>query len=427
MPDLVPDAPGFGATNAPEDAYTNTGKPAEHDWGVQYQGSFEGAADGTARAVRLHARALAGANIPVLLQSFTGHFRGPEGVLVGAQAIDRKIKEEVGALQHTSIRELRLRIKHAVIPHAQVLRRWIVPQSLQADDDPVRAFQAVEGIFRSTIVYSVWERTTIDPKIAVLLRRVAECWVPCWMNLALLRKHGVERVCVVPHPYDPESPVAALAERRARAERRFYSIGLWQPRKGFHELVGAFLRSTRPGSQNHLTIKYQETRFRGYPSPRESIEYWLVDGAVRRSGWCAENLTGHLKLLSGHWPEEKITELHADSNIYVSASHGEAFCLPAFDAKLAGNALVHVPWGGTEDFSDPRVDEPVKFVMGPVPPGYGWETGAEWAEYRVDDLAAALERARVPERHERPLGFGKYSLENVGKLMRERVEGVLGG
>jgi len=48
------------------------GKPAAHRFAVMYQGEYETPWDGTAVAVRLHARALAAVGIPVFLKSFTG-------------------------------------------------------------------------------------------------------------------------------------------------------------------------------------------------------------------------------------------------------------------------------------------------------------------------------------------------------------------
>src|SRR5207342_903993 len=91
------------------------------------------------------------------------------------------------------------------------------------------------AIYATTIVYSVWERTTLDENIAAILSRVGECWVPCEENKLLLERHGIERVTVVPHPWEPESNLAKLIRRKPITRKKFYSIGLWQPRKHYHE------------------------------------------------------------------------------------------------------------------------------------------------------------------------------------------------
>lgn len=407
------------------DAYANEGARAKHEWGVQYQGSHESASDGTARAVRLHARALASTGLPVLLQSFTGRFLGPEGAVVGAEAMEESVRTETHELRFADIGELRLRIKHAVIRSAEELRSWIIPKFVLREENAALAMELGERLYSSTVVYSVWERSAIDPKIVSILKRVAECWVPCHQNAELLREHGIERVTIVPHPWEPTSPIAALAGRAPSPERRFYSIGLWQPRKGMHELLGAFLRAFRPTDSARLTLKYREMSWPDYPEPRASIEYWLSTARVQENGWKGERLGAHITLIDTHWPEEKIVQLHRSSNIYVSASHGEAWHLGAFDAKVAGNQLVHVPWGGTADFCDPT-DVEIPFRLEPVPKSYGWEPDARWAAYDVDALTDALRRAVAPTEHMRSSAVERASFEKVGKLMRERVEVILG-
>ena len=116
-----------------------------------------------------------------------------------------------------------------------------------------------------------------------------------------------------------------------------------------------------------------------------------------------------------------VLKLHFEHNIYVAAGHGEAWCLPAFDAVCAGNGLVHVPWGGTDDFAPPGAPR-VPYRLGPVHPSYGWEPDARWAEYEVGDLAQALRQARAPAAHARSEEFeNRFSLEAVGARMRELV------
>jgi glycosyltransferase involved in cell wall biosynthesis len=341
-------------------------------------------------------------------------------------ATSERVTDEVGHLMHASIGHLRVRIKHAVIPHSDFLRSWVIPRSVMLEHNAGRAQEQMQALYKHTIVYSVWERTTIEPNIAGILRRVGECWVPSRHNAALLRKHGIERVTVVPHPWEESSPLARGTERKPLQQKRFYAIGIWQPRKGFHELLGAFLSAFHPGDPAHLTIKYQEYRWPGYPGPEESIAHWLGDPGVRAMGWREENLKPHLGLYGKYWPEEKIQALHFESNIYVSSSHGEAYGLPSADAKLCGNALVHVPWGGTADFADGG-DQALPYTLEPVPASYRWEPGAEWASLDFPGLVRALQQIAPPGVYLRNPYVESARFDLVGKLMRERVEAVLGG
>jgi hypothetical protein len=412
---------GFaGVDVAPDENYYEGGSSADHEWGVQYQGPFEALDDGASRAVRLHARALAGAGMPVLLQSFTNTFRGPDGAVIGAEATDPVVKAETHALRHASIKELRVRVKHIVVHSAEQLRASIIPNSIAIEQNLERAMELREMLYRTTVVYSVWERTTIDDAVAAILRRVGECWVPCEQNKRLLEHHGIERVTVVPHPWEKTSPLARLIERAPHRVPLFYAIGLWQPRKGFHELLGAFLGAFQPGAA-HLTIKHRATRFPGYPEPRESVTHWLAQPEVQKNGWTAENVGRGLWLPGAHWSNDEVTRLHFDSNIYVSSSRGEAFNFGAFDAKVSGNRMVHIPFGGTADFASPG-DIAVAYELEPVPSEYQWEPEAKWASVSVGALSEALRRAAPPEAFVRDWGAERFEMQAVGKLMRERVE-----
>ena len=415
---------GYGEKDA-GGGYSAPGSPAKHAWGIEYQGTFEGEMDGTARAVRLHARALAATGLPVWLHSFTGRFLGPDGMIQSAEAMSQKIKDEVKELTRASIGTLRVRIKHAVVPPngSDFLRSWILPRYVLAQSSP----EEMQALYRQTIVYSVWERTTIEPTVAAILRRVGECWVPSTHNAELLREHGIERVTVIPHPWEGSSRLAtATGAAGASREKRFYAIGLWQPRKGFHELIGAFLTAFRPGDPASLTVKFKEFGWRGYPTPDESVMHWLSDGRVRKNGWTIENLAPALRLRENFWTEAQVEDLHLESNIYVSSSHGEAFGLPAFDAKLCGNRMVHVPWGGTKDFAS-EGDIALPFELERVPESYRWEPSAKWASLDFEALVSALQKVEVPTEFQRNAYVESARFDRVGALMRARVEEVMRG
>lgn len=404
--------------------YFAPGAPASNRFGVVYQGEWETPFDGTAIAVRKHARALSSLRVPVLLKSFSNSVVSPSGVIepVSVSGLPEEVRQEIGSLNMTSVAVAAPVIKHMVVASPSRLMHLLmrgVTGPLDSLDMRVRAQQAA---YAQTVVYSVWERSSIHPEIALQLKEVAECWVPCQQNAEILRGAGVERVQVVPHPYDDDDPVRKCTARRPHPvhHKRFYSIGSWQPRKGFDLLICAFLKTYRPSDDAQLTIKYSGA-WPGYPSPGELVRNVLHDGLVRANGWTSENVRTKLFLVGGRVKRSKIVQLHFDNNIYVSASHGEAWCLPAFDAKLAGNSLVHVPFGGTADFAGAN-DLEVVWRSGAVPESYNWEPSALWAEPDFRSLCAALRRAAPPSAFLEPAGFeDRFSMRAVGTLMRERV------
>lgn len=425
------------------------GQAAEHPYGVLYQGEYETEHDGTARAVRAHARALAGAGVPVLLQSFSHTVVSAEGVAEPVTAVGLSpqvvvetlhpsrdkimrraallalrggeipawITERGASLRMTDIGETAVVIKHMVVRDADQLQASILPRGVLAGD-PAVLLRLRDAVYRATILFSVWERDRVDAKVARHLQRVGECWVPCEQNRTALIESGVPaaQVHVVPHPYDPDTPLLKLRQRKPQTKKKFYSIGRWEPRKGYHELLTAFVRAFRPG-EAALTIKTSAGTWPDYAGPEEV----LAQLARRHAGvWSRAELARDVRVIREVLRDDEMLKLHFEHTVYVAASHGEAWCLPAFDAKLAGNALVHVPWGGTADFAA-DTDMSVPYQLAPtVPPSYRWEPGARWADYEVDALAAALQAvALVP--FELAPALARFTSAAVGEQMRARV------
>ena len=427
MTDRFPSPPPLGDYEKP---FFGEGIPSQHPFAVIYQGEFETPWDGTAVAVRAHARALAATGIPVLLKSFTGQVIDENGVAQARHvtALDPKVEREIGSLEGTTAASYFPIIKHAVIRDGEHLKRLVIPQGVigRTTEEQVLLRQQ---IFASTIVYSVWERDRVDPSIVKTLSRVAECWVPCKANSDMLIASGVpeEKVRVIPHPYDPIDPIVKLGGRKPDLEwRKYYSIGRWEPRKGYAELVEAFLTAFTPRDKTVLTIKYTGGNWQDYPTPEEAIDRACEKRAVQENGWTLLSIRARVKLVEGRFPRNAILELHYRNNIYVSSSHGEAWCLPAFEACLAGNQVVYVPSGGIEDFvGDGHV---AVTPSGPVsvPRSYGWEADAEWMGFSVSQLADALRKASSPTSHgpeqKRLLHPELLSLDSVGCRM---LDGVL--
>lgn len=410
-----------------QDAEFAVGRDATHAYAVHYQGAWETPWDGTCTAVRRHACALASTGLPVLLESFHRVLINEQGFAEPAQGnIQDAVLDEVGHLVDVSASALVPRIKHLVVRDEAHLRqvlmpRWVATDTI-ADADALLAIR--QHMYETSIVFSVWERDRVDRGIARQLGRCAQAWVPCRQNGEMLCASGVpeHKVRVVPHPFDPASDVCKLIRRRPLGTRRFYAIsGTWQPRKGFEKLLGAFLRAFRPEDDAHLVLKYSGGDWEDYIAPRACLKLWLDDATVKQNGWTMAALAGKLEMVEGRTGRDQIVRLHFENNIYVSPSHGEAWCLPAFDAKCAGNRLVHVPYGGTDDFDDPT-DVRVPFRMAPAHPSYRWGDGAQWADCEVDELAACLRRVEPPAAYGHSQSFVEgFSAAAVGRKMRALV------
>lgn len=409
--------------------YAAPGRDADVELGVLYRADHETLEDGLCRQARAHARALA-AELPVALRSVNNRVRikdpvtGERIVVLGSDdALAPAVYAEVGELRRRTVRRNAVCVNHTVITSAANLWRLLVPG--YAQNDP----KAVESILAASIVYTPWERDRVDADTIALLNNVGQVWLQCEANVRAFTASGLnpEKVRLVPNAFDEHAPLYALWRERSGAPqthlgRRFYTIGKWEPRKGHHQLIGAFLRTFSPSEAATLYIKTYEYRpWPGYPSIDESIAAWLDDPSVKEKGWTPGNFRAGLFVDTRYVSDQGIAEIHLQNDIYVSASHAEGWDYPAFDAVSIGNRLIHVGFGGSEDYA-PADSVQIAWEPGPVDPAYEWGD-AQWAHFSLEALAAALSHARVaPPPAAVPVeSVLRYRTADIGALMARHV------
>lgn len=389
---------------------------------VLYQADWRTLADGMARHAREQALALASSGIPVKLRAAS--IAGPQR----DEDLDPTVERGVGYLTRVTSDTVPVVIRQAVIHSAEFLWNLILPRGAR-----LAGLSHERNVLDATIVYTSWERSTVDRDVVDHLNQCGQVWVPCLANYNAFLDDGVDedKLRVVPYPYQPsESPACAISEPRGSGTvprgKKFYNIGKWEPRKGQHWLIGAFLTGFTPKDRASLFIKtHGWGEWDNYPTVTESVHQWLADPRAIANGWTKKDFARLVRIATSHMPEDELNALHRTNNIYVSAGHGEGWDLPAFDAVCAGNRLVHVGYGGSEDYA-PKDAIGVPYQLGPVHPGYRWEPSAQWGHYRLEDLAGAMREATAPKQRMHPAYlYGQYGRAAVGELMKSNVRDVL--
>lgn len=409
------DARGPTPTEAElEQHHAAPGEPALLPMGVVYQGDWKRFGDGIARHVRDQAVALATAGVPVWLQAVN-----EQGLLDGE--LEPQVLKDVGHLRHVTLSSIPICIRQIIFRDAASLRALILPAGAR-----LAGKEGEDTVYRSTIVYTSWERDRIHGSMVEILQRCGQVWVPCERNRKAFVESGVptEKVFVVPYPYDPASEVCCIPAPRGSESapdgKRFYAIGKWEPRKRLHQLVGAFLTAFTPRDRASLTIKtHGWGSWSEYPTIEESIAHWSESAIARSRGWTPEAMNRRIRIIASKIPESEIVDLHRKNNIYISAGAGEAWDLPAFDAKCAGNRMVYVGFGGPEDYADESDVRVGWSHMEPVDADYGWEPDARWAAVSRELVAQALLEVEPPPRRIHPPSFNRrFSRHAVGESMR---------
>lgn len=194
------------------------------------------------------------------------------------------------------------------------------------------------------VAYTTWEGAGPIPQaMAEALSPFDLVWVPCRHNAESVSEvlFGT-RVVTMPHAFDEDS----LEQRRAMRDDaiddvtfKFYYFGAWTCRKNPEGVLRAYTRAFTRADPVSLIVR----------STGASEEDFAI--AWHRTGFTRDT-SPHV--LFGNKPvtDAAILRLHQEADCYVTASRGEAWNLPCFDAMLAGRNVI-APYGhGSDDFLD---------------------------------------------------------------------------
>lgn len=286
------------------------------------------------------------------------------------------------------------------------------------------------------IAYTTWEGS--PPATGAMIAALSDfdqVWVPSRVSCIRSPEPAHFSEHIIPHAFNPES----LAARRPTEVLRdypfrFYYIGAWTGRKNVRGLVLAFAHAFTKDDPVELLLH----------SPNASKENFLT--AVHATGLTGmgDSSLPRIRASFEYQRDADILELHGRSDCFVTATHGEAWNLPAFDAMLAGRHVIATSCCGHDEFlydtsadlvpSSPTiasVDVRVRSeghglelaTIGPQ----GLDARSTWREPNLGELATAM--ARAFEHGTRTLNISydpieRYGYEAVGALAHRAIQGA---
>lgn len=286
-----------------------------------------------------------------------------------------------------------------------------------------------------TVAYTTWEAVTPPPtEISYVLNQFHHVWAPssvCGNAMWPSLKFGA---AVVPHPYDEDAPIPPrdpMPNHWGNRPYRFYYVGAWNARKNPQDVIRAYLRAFTKG---------------------EDVELYMAVGGAKPGSASIEMVTA-----MGLMPEDlppvhatyhrldaaQLEALRTSCDCFVSASRGEAWNLPAFEAMLAGNHVI-VPAGqGSNEFllgtsADLCPSTQVPAVGGEVQVGsvgpdgvasaryvgaHGVNVKADWHQPDIAELARLMRRAWAERRGPLQMAAGSVAVnpDSSGKAVGDYV------
>ncbi len=196
------------------------------------------------------------------------------------------------------------------------------------------------------IAYTTWEAAPpIPDDIAHGLEAFDQVWVPSEQTREAMA-HGTSRylVRVVPHAFDDRvtrrsEVVESVFGPRVYPPFRFYYIGAWTRRKNPEGVIQAFLRAFSHNDVGLVELVIQSAG----ASP---VTYALTVAAAVGASHHEPSIRFSNRWLS----DDEVFALHHSMHCFVTASRGEAWNLPAFDAMMAGRHIISPADLGSQDF-----------------------------------------------------------------------------
>jgi glycosyltransferase involved in cell wall biosynthesis len=215
-------------------------------------------------------------------------------VIAQYSELDPDVLQELGDLTEPKFETPQVVIQH-VTPYPNVIQQIVYPRNMMSCEP-----QGVRRVRACTIIMAAFERDRIAPELAEMMSMAAEVWTPCSSAKQALQNSGVSApIEVMPHPHAEDDPFVTTT-RFALIGRplRILNVGKWEPRKGHHLLIGAFLMAFGPRDDVELILKTKDWgTWRDYPcTASDSIRIWSTDERVIRNGWTADNLGSRIKI-----------------------------------------------------------------------------------------------------------------------------------
>jgi glycosyltransferase involved in cell wall biosynthesis len=124
----------------------------------------------------------------------------------------------------------------------------------------------------------------------------------------------------------------------------FYTVAEMSRRKNIAGLIRAYYLAFSDHENVMLAIK---THVPGKTAIQSQQEVTKMVEDIKQSIHIYSDPSRYppVAILTGYWEDEMIDRLHVTGDVFVTASRGESWCIPAVDAMAWGNPLIVPNWG----------------------------------------------------------------------------------
>lgn len=188
------------------------------------------------------------------------------------------------------------------------------------------------------VAYTTWEGLHAPLELLNSLSAFDQVWVPSAKTARAIDRDGNRFITrIIPHACD-DRPFMPPRRRGVGDPYRFYTIGAWSARKNIEGVVRAYLRAF--GKYNGVELHVHSSN---------AAPAAVAMASIAATGMQPSDLPP-IHFTTGRLTAEEIDNLHATCDCYVTASRGESWNLPAYDAMRAGRFIIATAGLGHDEF-----------------------------------------------------------------------------
>lgn len=253
--------------------------------------------------------------------------------------------------------------------------------------------QRIVGI--PNVGFTMCESSRLSSDLVRCCNEMARVLVPSRFCADVFTHSGVNvPIGVVPLGVELSRLATARLSNRSREETRFLSVFQWTDRKDPESLLTAYWSEFTAQDPVLLTLRV-------WPHHGDGVALQPAVEINRLRSEFGARATAKVRVISQVMADEDVLTLHANSDCYVSAHHGEGWGCPLFDAMSLGCCCIAPAYGGNLEYMTAENSKLIATSMVPVSvrePGLQSRfAGSEWGQVDVLELRRAL-RSVVEDR-----------------------------
>lgn len=278
-----------------------------------------------------------------------------------------------------------------------------------------------------------WETDKLPLSFSQEVEKCDEIWTGSQHNADAMRKSGVTKpIHLIPEAVDTSIIKEDLKPYLVQCEDtyKFYSIFEFILRKNPEALLTAYWLEFQNDERVSLTLKTYLDNFT--PKKRQEVDMKIRIMKKRLGLKKYPPVYLYRELMT----RQQIYRFHKTFDCFVSAHRGEGWGIPQMEAMLMGNPIISTNCGGIHEYLTVKEAKllPYKLtpVVGDVRNSNWYRTDQQWADVEVDALRKAMRYMYENQKKAKKMGEAAselvqktFSLQAVGKLMRDRLEAIV--